>query len=207
MKIIVAILAIAFILSGCAAQLSPEAKKQLQDGIDKQALAMQKMQQEQAQFHQKLAGDLENAALKGQQAPASNPIAATDDTVKELHPWLFYGAIGFFVLAVYTVAMSAVGPIASTVGWLAWMKPVGEICQVVEPCAVRAFCITFAALMLLPFIKVSAICGIVAIVLLFIYEMVINKGNLQTVIASMVRLVTGVGGDVSVSNVSTGAIK
>ena len=197
------------LMAGCAQTVSPAAQKQLQQLTDQQAIAMKNLQATQATALAKMNETLKENAAKGEQAPTSNPIAATDNTVRELHPWLMWASGILAVAAVLCLALSAIGPAASSVPWLTWMKPLGEIAQVIEPAAVRSFCITFAALMLLPFIKVTAICGIVALVALFIYEMVINKGNLQTVISSMVKLVTGVGGasPVAITNVSGGVIK
>lgn len=162
---------------------------------------MQNLQDQQAKNLATLNETLKENAARGTQSPVSNPIDATNNTVRKLFPWLFYGSILFAILAVISLGLSAIGES------VVWMKPVGAIAQLIEPFAVRSFCIVFAALMLLPFIKVTAICAVIALVVLFIYEMVINKGNLQTVIASMVKVVTGASGSVSVANVSSGAIK
>jgi hypothetical protein len=194
----------ALLAGGCAPTISPAEQKMHQQDVD----ALQQQKDQEAKALDTLNATLKANAAKGKGSPVSNPIDATNYTVSELHGPLYYGSIVSFIVAVLALGLSAIGPTAATIPWLSWLGPVGQIAQVIEPCAVRTFCLTFAALMLLPFIRVSAICAGLSIGALFIYEMVINKGNLQTVLASMGKILTGVGGTVAITKVATaGAIK
>ena len=96
---IVVVAAFLACMAGCDT-VSPATQKALQQIRDDNALSVANIQSADQEALQKLKDNLATKATLGQQAPASHPWDALNQSIRELHPWVLYGTIGLAAAAI-----------------------------------------------------------------------------------------------------------
>ena len=170
---------IAFIASiaGChSPPPSAEARKQVQTLIDQGAVKHQEQANANDQAVTKAQGKNAVNAENGKNAPATHPLAAANETTKELHPlflWLF--TLGYIASTIsiglhFVPRTSAIGPLAAVISTIGL------------PLGLSSAIVSGFMLVSVPWIFFATIGLLAAWVSFTIYLMIKNKGNLSATI-------------------------
>jgi hypothetical protein len=138
-------------LIGCATSLTPQTKTQIAQIQNKSALDQAKA---------KAAAELDQ--LNGKNKPLTHPIAAANETVEEIKPYLI--ALLLFSFTAWAVLF---GLSFTAFSFASFLGPVFRWVWILSASALAA----------LPFLPLGALIILGALVGLFIYELVKNKGN------------------------------